>query len=114
MEEWGVKFGAVFLYNNGVYMTISKFIFVLCTFISGENLWHNGMTDQQKCQAEADYMARYNVRGHVFSNIGNFEGVGYGASRNAPTCQPKRFMRLTGDAVARSANGTYYRVRSWR
>lgn len=72
------------------------------------------LSDQQRCQAEAEYMARHNIRGHVFGTIGAFEGIGYGASKNAPTCTPNRPMRLTGDAAVKGSNGIWYRVRSWR
>lgn len=71
-------------------------------------------SDQDRCQAEAEYMARNNIRGHVGATIGNFEGVGYGTSKNAQTCTPRRPMRLTGDASAKSSSGIWYRVRSWR
>jgi len=71
-------------------------------------------SDQERCQAEAEYMAKHNIRGHVGVTIGNFEGVGYGLNRNAQTCTPRKPMRLTGDASVRGANGIWYRVRSWR
>ena len=71
-------------------------------------------TDQERCQKEAAYMAQYGIRGHVGTNIGGFEGVGWGNSPNVPTCTPRRFMRLTGDAAVRATNGVWYRVRSWR
>lgn len=71
-------------------------------------------SDQQRCQAEADYMAANNITGHVWSCIGSFEGVGYGSSPNCNTCVPGSNMRLTGDASAQGRNGMWYRVRSWR
>lgn len=71
-------------------------------------------SDQDRCQAEAEYMAKHNIRGHVWGTIGSFEGIGYGSNKNVPTCTPKRSMRLTGDASVRGANGVWYRVRSWR
>ena len=70
--------------------------------------------DQSRCQAEADYMARNNISGHVWGTIGNFEGVGYGPSPNCNTCVPRNKMTLTGDASAQGRNGMWYRVRSWR
>jgi hypothetical protein len=70
--------------------------------------------DQSRCQAEADYMARNNITGHVWGVIGNFEGVGYGSSPNCNTCVPSSNMRLTGDASSQGRNGMWYRVRSWR
>jgi hypothetical protein len=70
--------------------------------------------DQSRCQAEADYMARNRITGHVWGTIGNFEGVGYGSSPNCNTCVPGNNMRLTGDASAQDSNGKWYRVRSWR
>jgi hypothetical protein len=74
----------------------------------------NSVDDQSRCQAEADYMARNNITGHVWSCIGSFEGVGYGSSPNCNTCVPSGNMRLTGDASAQGRNGMWYRVRSWR
>lgn len=79
------------------------------------NIWGGATTDQQRCQAEANYMAARNIKRHVGPTIGNFEGIGWGSSPNCRTCTPRRGrMRLTGDAVARCANGYYVRVRSWR
>lgn len=75
---------------------------------------HAGMSDQERCQAEADYMAANNIAGHVWGTIGNFEGVGYGPSPNCNTCTPGSGMTPTGDASARGRNGMWYRVRSWR
>ncbi|MCP4784381.1 MAG: hypothetical protein GY903_00955 [Fuerstiella sp.] len=77
--------------------------------------WSTGIRadDQAACQREADHMARYHIRGHVFGLIGRFEGCGWG--RGTPgTCVPYYRMTLTGDAMATASNGTVYRVRSWR
>jgi len=71
-------------------------------------------SDQDRCQAEADYMAANNITGHVWGCIGRFEGVGYGSSPNCNTCTPGGGMTLTGDASAQGRNGMWYRVRSWR
>jgi hypothetical protein len=71
-------------------------------------------SDQDRCQAEANYMAANNISGHVWGTIGNFEGVGYGSSPNCNTCTPGNNMVLTGDASAQGSNGRWYRVRSWR
>ena len=71
-------------------------------------------SDQDRCQAEANYMAANNITGHVWGTIGNFEGVGYGSSPNCNTCTPRSQMSLTGDASAQGRNGMWYRVRSWR
>lgn len=73
-----------------------------------------GGSDQERCQAEADYMAANNITGHVWGCIGRFEGVGYGSSPNCNTCTPGSGMMLTGDACAQGRNGMWYRVRSWR
>jgi hypothetical protein len=70
--------------------------------------------DQERCQAEANYMAANNITGHVWGTIGSFEGVGYGSSANCNTCVPGNNMSLTGDASAQGRNGMWYRVRSWR
>lgn len=74
----------------------------------------SGLSDQERCQAEANYMAANNITGHVWGTIGSFEGVGYGSSPNCNTCTPGSNMRLTGDASAQGRNGKWYRVRSWR
>lgn len=71
-------------------------------------------SDQERCQAEANYMAANNITGHVWGCIGSFEGVGYGSSPNCSTCTPGNSMTLTGDASAQGRNGMWYRVRSWR
>lgn len=71
-------------------------------------------SDQERCQAEANYMAANNITGHVWGCIGRFEGVGYGSSPNCNTCTPGSGMTLTGDASAQGRNGMWYRVRSWR
>jgi len=70
--------------------------------------------DQKVCQAKANYMAKHNVFDHYAPIVGWFEGIGYGSVPNCGTCTPSQQMRLTGDAVAKSASGAYYRVRSWR
>jgi len=73
-----------------------------------------GSSDQERCQAEANYMAANNITGHVWGCIGSFEGVGYGSSPNCNTCTPSSRMNNTGDASAQGRNGMWYRVRSWR
>ena len=75
---------------------------------------NNILSDQDRCQSEANYMASNKIRGHVWGVIGRFEGVGYGNSPNCNTCTPGNGMRLTGDASAMDNNGRWYRVRSWR
>lgn len=74
----------------------------------------NAGGDQERCQAEADYMAANGITGHVGGTIGSFEGVGYGSSPNCNTCTPGNGMNCTGDASAQGRNGMWYRVRSWR
>lgn len=73
-----------------------------------------GGSDQERCQAEANYMAQHGITGHVWGCIGSFEGVGYGSSPNCQTCTPSSAMSPTGDASAMGKNGMWYRVRSWR
>ena len=78
-------------------------------------IWTNDMTDQEKCQAEADYMAEHYAYRHVYKCIGKFEGIGYGGDHpKIATCTPRYKMTLTGDASAQSSNGKWVRVRSWR
>lgn len=80
-----------------------------------ESIWGNAKTDQEKCQAEANYMAKFYKFCHVGPCIGRFEGVGWSSSGKMPgTCVPKYKMNLTGDATAKCENGTLIRVRSWR
>lgn len=110
-------------FSKGVEGSMRKMLvlgLLLCSTAVANNLpyygtvWQNAQTDQARCEAEARYMAARGIRGHVGPNIGNFEGVGWGFSSRPATCTPGRAMRLTGDAVAQSTNGTWYRVRSWR
>jgi hypothetical protein len=72
------------------------------------------MPDQARCQQKANYMATNNIRGHVWSPAGRFEGVGFGSSPNCKTCTPSSNMSCTGDACAQGKNGIWYRVRAWR
>lgn len=74
----------------------------------------NHGSDQERCQAQANYRAQNGITGHVGSTIGRFEGVGYGSSPNCNTCTPGSSMNCTGDACAQGRNGMWYRVRSWR
>jgi len=81
----------------------------------GSSIWGDAKTDQEKCQAEADYMAKNYAFYHVGPCIGRFEGIGYGGSHpNIGTCTPRYKMKLTGDASAQCKNGKWVRVRSWR
>ena len=78
------------------------------------SIWGDATTDQEKCQAEADYMIKYHKNCHVGPCIGRFEGMGYSVNGKIPnTCVPNRKMKLTGDATARDGNRVA-RVRSWR
>ena len=83
------------------------------------------LTAQQVAQARADYMAKYNHRGHPPYNIPNnrlwrvsrFEGAGWSGSNANPkrigTCTPRYKMTLVGDAWAKGKYGTY-RIRLWK
>jgi len=80
-----------------------------------ESIWGDAKTDQERCQAEANYMAKFNKFCHVGPCIGRFEGIGWSRSGNMPgTCVPRYRMCLTGDATATCEDGTVIRVRSWR
>ena len=70
-------------------------------------------TDQQRAQAEADYMARNGIKGHVGGQIGSFEGCGWSSGGMPGTCTPGTGMTLTADAIAHGRDGVY-RVRAWR
>jgi hypothetical protein len=79
------------------------------------SIWGNAKTDQERCEKEAEYMAKYRAFYHVGPCIGRFEGIGYGGLHpNINTCTPHYNMRLTGDASAQCENGQWVRVRSWR
>jgi hypothetical protein len=79
------------------------------------SIWGNAKTDQERCEKEAEYMAKYRAFYHVGPCIGRFEGIGYGGSHpKISTCTPHYNMRLTGDASAQCENGQWVRVRSWR
>jgi len=94
---------------------IKGLVAVLMLSLVDNPIWTDNMTDQEKCQAEADYMAKNYAYRHVYKCIGKFEGIGYGGSHpKIGTCTPRYKMKLTGDASAQCANGTWVRVRSWR
>lgn len=86
------------------------------------SIWGASMSDQERCQSEANYMAQIYVPGekgikHYGATIGKFEGVGRGASDKPSTCEPdpKLGYKLTGDATAKTKRGNMtIRVRSWR
>ena len=81
---------------------------------TSDKIWTDDMTDQEKCQAEADFMLKYRKNIHVGRTIGRFEGMGYSIDGSIPsTCSPRISMKLTGDATAQDGN-IVTRVRSWR
>lgn len=80
--------------------------------VSADSSMYRG-TDQQRAQAEANYMAQNGIKGHVGGQIGNFEGCGWSSGGTPPTCTPGRGMTLTADAIAYGRDGAY-RVRAWR
>ena len=81
---------------------------------TSDKIWTDDMTDQEKCQAEADFMLKYRKNIHVGRTIGRFEGMGYSIDGSVPsTCTPRVSMKLTGDATAPDGN-IVTRVRSWR
>ena len=81
---------------------------------TSDKIWTDDMTDQEKCQAEADFMLKYRKNIHVGRTIGRFEGMGYSIDGSVPSpCTPRTNMKLTGDAVAKGGN-IVTRVRSWR
>lgn len=89
-----------------------KLALLIASYVDG--IWGAAKTDQERCQAEADFMAKNNKRCHVGRCIGNFEGIGWSRSGLPGTCVPNRKMKLTGDATAVGKDGTTFRVRSWR
>ncbi len=93
---------------------LSLVLLLFCCGADYVNIWGNATTDQQRCEAEARYMASRNIRSHVGPLIGRFEGIGWGSSPNCKTCTPRGRMSLTGDASVRCPNGMWIRVRSWR
>lgn len=83
--------------------------------VATNDIWGAAQTDQEKCQAEAEYMAANRAFYHVGPCIGRFEGIGWSRSGGSPsTCTPRSRMQLTGDATSLCADGTVVRVRSWR
>ena len=95
---------------------LSVLLLFACHFASAQTTQSGDMysgSDQQRAQAEANYMARNGIRGHVGGLIGNFEGVGWSSSGTPSTCTPGRSMTLTADAIAYGSGGVY-RVRAWR
>ena len=112
--------GQDYLYNYEVVTVASDL--ELAEFwekIEGEmnpdSIWGEAKTDQEKCQAEANYMAKFYKFCHVGPCIGRFEGIGWSRSGNMQsTCVPRHRMCLTGDATSTCTDGTVVRVRSWR
>ena len=80
------------------------------------SIWGDATTDQQRCQAEADFMAKHRFFAHVGPTIGKYEGVGWGRCDKPCTCKPDRSKkyRVTGDAFSKTEDGITVRVRSWR
>lgn len=79
-------------------------------------IWGNATNDQQRCQAEADFMAKHRWFDHAGPTIGKYEGIGYGRCDKPSTCtpDPKKGYRQTGEAFAKTEDGITVRVRSWR
>lgn len=79
------------------------------------SIWGDAATDQQRCQAEADFMAKYRFFAHVGPTIGRYEGVGWGRCDKPCTCKPNaKGLKVTGDAFAKTQDGVTIRVTSWR
>jgi hypothetical protein len=79
------------------------------------SIWGDATTDQQRCQAEADFMAKYRFFAHVGPTIGRYEGVGWGRCDKPCTCKPDaKGLKVTGDAFAKTKDGVTIRVTSWR
>jgi len=97
------------------YALLLSLALLMPTSSPANEIWGNAATDQDKCQAEADYMAKHRAFYHVGPCIGRFEGIGWSKSGKMPgTCTPNKKMNLTGDATATCNDGTVVRVRSWR
>ncbi len=79
-------------------------------------IWGNATTDQQRCQAEANWMAKHRWFAHAGPTIGKYEGIGYGRCEKPSTCTPPRDLKLhlSGEAYAKTKDGITVRVRSWR
>ena len=79
------------------------------------SIWGDATTDQQRCQAEADFRAKYRFFAHVGPTIGRYEGVGWGRCDKPCTCKPDaKGLKVTGDAFAKTKDGVTIRVTSWR
>lgn len=79
-------------------------------------IWGAATNDQERCQAEANFIAEHRFFAHVGPTIGKFEGVGWGYCNKPSTCVPSRksHLKLSGDATAKTKDGMTVRVRSWR
>jgi len=79
------------------------------------SIWGDATNDQQRCQAEANFMAKHRWFDHAGPTIGKYEGIGYGRCDKPCTCTPSgKGYRQTGDATAVTVDGITVRVRSWR
>ena len=79
------------------------------------SIWGDATTDQQRCQAEADFMAKHRWFDHAGPTIGKYEGIGYGRCDKPSTCKPNaKGLKVTGDAFAKTKDGVTIRVTSWR
>lgn len=73
---------------------------------------------QLEAERQVKYMAERNIKGHVMSTIGDFEGVGWSSSGTPDTCKPRCFgsancsFKLVADAQVTTKHGTF-RLRSW-
>lgn len=72
------------------------------------------VTAQKQAELEVLYMAEHDIRDHVSTTIGDFEGAGFATHGNTPpTCEPTTHMILIADAQACGEKGCY-RVRAWK
>lgn len=80
------------------------------------SIWGEAASDQQRCQAEANFMAKHRWFAHCGPTIGRFEGVGWGYCDKPVTCEPdpSKGYKITGEAYAKTKDGITVRVRSWR
>ena len=75
---------------------LNSLILAFCFLIpQTDPVWGDAKTDQEKCQAEADYMAKHNKLCHVGKCIGRFEGVGWSYRGNPKpnTCTDETHWR---------------------
>lgn len=98
------------------YLILAIFAFSLATSAECADVIYITGPMGDVAAKEASMQADRGRMGHIFGcpKGASFAGVGMGSGSRPSTCTPRRPMTLVGDAVARGANGRYYRSRYWK